>query len=56
MSGPSPNRLHQAPPDQERFDGLLLAVLPHERWRVCGDVLADRSIVPGDGTRRLAVV
>lgn len=49
-------RLHQALPDQERFDGLLLAVLPQERWRVCGSVLADGSIVSGDGTRRLAVV
>ena len=47
-------RLHQVPVGDGPFNGTLLSVLPHERWRVCGSLLADRSIVPEDGTRRLA--
>ncbi len=48
-------RLHQVPMGGRPFNGTLVSVLPHERWRVCGSLLTDGSIVPGDGTRRLGV-
>lgn len=35
------------------FNGTLLSVLGGERWLVCGRFLADATVVPVDGTRRL---
>jgi len=37
-----------------RFNGMLISVLPGERWRTCASLLDDATIVPKDGTRRLA--
>jgi len=48
-------RLHQVPTGDGPFNGTLVSVLPHERWRVCGSLLADGSIVHGNGTRRLGL-
>jgi hypothetical protein len=45
--------MHRVPPDQEQFNGYLVSALPRERWRACATLLADGSILPGDGTRRL---
>jgi len=45
--------MHRVPPEQEQFNGHLVATLPRERWRACASLRADGSILPGDGTRRL---
>ena len=36
------------------FNGTLISVRAGERWLACGDLLRDRTIIPRDGTRRLA--
>jgi len=42
-----------ADPDAS-FNGTLMSVRPGERWRTCAHRLHDGTIVPDDGTRRLA--
>ena len=37
------------------FNGTLVSLLAGERWRICARVLDDGTLVPLDGTRRLAV-
>jgi hypothetical protein len=36
------------------FNGTLISVLHGERWRVCGHLGNDGTVLPGDGTRRLS--
>jgi hypothetical protein len=36
------------------FNGTLISVRPGERWLTCGDLLQDGTIIPRDGTRRVA--
>lgn len=40
-------------PGHGPFNGTIVSVLPGERWRVSGELLADGSLLPADGTRRL---
>jgi hypothetical protein len=47
--------LRLVPTGDGPFNGTLIAVLPGEHWRTCGSLLADGSLLPADGTRRLAV-
>ncbi len=42
------------PPGDRSFNGTLAGVLADERWRICGDLLSDGSLLPRDGTRRLS--
>ena len=37
----------------QRFDGMLMDVLPRERWRTCVRLFPDGSALPAVGTRRL---
>jgi hypothetical protein len=37
------------------FNGTLVSFLPGERWSICARALDDDTLVPLDGTRRLAV-
>lgn len=45
--------LRLAPGGDGPFNGMLIHVLPRERWRTCARLLAGGSALPGDGTRRL---
>lgn len=45
--------LRLVPDGDEPFNGVLIEVLPRERWRTCATLLSDGSILPSDGTRRL---
>ncbi len=46
--------LRLAPGGDEPFNGMLIHVLPRERWRTCARFAADGSVLPSDGTRRIA--
>ena len=43
----------QVPDADGPFNGTLMAILPHERWRVCGSLQPSGAVLPADGTRRL---
>ena len=45
--------LRLAPGGDEPFNGMAIYVLPGERWRTCAHLLADGSVLPEDGTRRV---
>lgn len=45
--------LRVVPPGDGPFNGTIVSVLAGERWRICGELLADGSLLPADGTRRL---
>jgi hypothetical protein len=38
-----------------QFNGSLVSLLIGERWHICASQPADATLVPRDGTRRLAV-
>ena len=40
-------------PGGQPFDGMLIDVLPRERWRACVRLFPDGSALPAAGTRRL---
>ena len=39
----------------EPFKGTLVSLLHDERWRICARMLEDDTLLPLDGTRRLAM-
>jgi hypothetical protein len=43
-----------ADPDAETFNGTLISVRGGERWKTCAHRLKDGTVVPDDGTRRIA--
>jgi hypothetical protein len=43
-----------ADPGAKSFNGTLISVRGGERWLVCGHRLADGTLVPDDGTRRIS--
>jgi len=45
--------LRLAPGGDQPFNGMLIHVLPRDRWRTCARLLPDGSVLPGDGTRRV---